>query len=263
MSGWAESGKDFEALPDKQWLTFRYDFDSNNEFYTVTVTYPDGKSVTGTTQHPFLRNGPVKEIRFVNILPQKSYTYVDDVVISYSNRISLANRTDFAPKATSTNAALAALVKNGKPMRAVANRMMLEFSPAVKINAVVLTPVKGYKLPDKITLRGRDNSGRWTELAKGAVIDPNTGYVQFKTLENVDRLELQFSGIASAAVGGLSVLAPAGTPQGKLDKLFAEKIEAEYKLPVYDRQYPGCDVGELTVINKAVRPCCRSYPLHQ
>ena len=261
--GWEESGKEFPTFPDKQWVTVRYDFDCSEEFYTTTVTYPDGKVVKGDVRHPFLNGGPLKEVRLINILPEKSFSYIDDVVISYSNKVDVNDRTDFALAATSVNKDLEALVRSGRTLELTGEPLTLEFSPAIKFNALLLTAASGAVLPEKVTLRARDNSGRWTQLAENAAVDPTTGYLQFPTLENADRLELQFDGTGKSALAGLKVLAPAGTPQGKLDKLLAEKIDAEYKLPVYDLQYPGCDKGELTIDNKSGKPMKLELRFHE
>ena len=102
--GW-ENNEGAPELPLEQWVAIRVNFDANRGFYTIDTALPGGKIHNGTTQFPFIVPGPVNEWHFLNILPQKNYAFVDDLLLTCDDSISLSGRTDFAPECTSGNAA--------------------------------------------------------------------------------------------------------------------------------------------------------------
>ena len=79
-SSWQKSA-DLPVIPADQWCKIQIKFNAAQNYYTISVTYPDGRTVAGATQYPCLAKGAVEELRFINILPQKSCAFVDDLKI--------------------------------------------------------------------------------------------------------------------------------------------------------------------------------------
>lgn len=245
---WEPSGKMAE-LPPNAWSRIRIEFNVNQQYYTVSATLPDGKTFQGTTQHPCLNGEPVSELRFVNILPQKSFVFVDNVSMNFDQSVSMDGRDDFAASATSTDPDFAAMLRDGKPFTPGNEPVEMEFSPPVKINAVKFTAAPGKSLPSGVKLRALNAGGHWIDLGENT-IDPETGgIVEFATTDKTVKLAMTFTSVPDAALTAIGVYSPVGTPQGTLDREWAKKLDAEYRLPVYDRQYSGCDRAELTLIN--------------
>ena len=78
---WENSNLD-SVIPTNQWLTCEVIFNKNSKSYTISIIPANGSKIIGKTNHPFLKNLPITEVRFFNILPQKSISLVDDFEIS-------------------------------------------------------------------------------------------------------------------------------------------------------------------------------------
>ena len=93
---WEACSKEMPNFPENQWVNVKIKVNVNQAYYTVSITMPDGKVYNGETQHPFLSKGNVTELRFVNILPQKTFAFVDDVKVYYDDKISMAGRDNYS-----------------------------------------------------------------------------------------------------------------------------------------------------------------------
>ena len=260
-SAW-EKNNDLPAFPPEKWCKLQVKFNANQGYYTINLIEPDGTKHEGTIQHPCLVNGAVEEIRFINILPQKSFAFVDDIKIFYDDNISMEGRDNFAPNASSINADFAALLKGEKPYAVTGKTVEMEFSPPVKIAAVLFKAAPGMSLPKTVSLKALNAGGHWLTIGNNLAIDPKTGLVEFKELPQITKLSLTFGGATGAVLSSLGVYSPLGTPQGQLDRDWAQKLDAEYDLPVYDQQYEGCDVALLTFVNHTDKPLPVTIDMH-
>lgn len=74
---WEDSGI-AGNFPVDQWVTCEIDFNSAAQNYVISFVMPDGKRKSGSVKHPFMDKLQVNEVRFLNILPQKSFSLIDD-----------------------------------------------------------------------------------------------------------------------------------------------------------------------------------------
>lgn len=256
---WEKCGDDMPVLPANTWVKVKIDVNCNQAYYTVSISLPDGKTYNGTTQHPFLNKGSVEELRFVNILPQKSFAFIDDVKMYYSDAISTAGRENYSAAATSTNADFESMLKGKGSWKVDGNTVEMEISPPVKINALLFS---GKKLPGKVTVKALNAGGHWMTVGNDMVI-PADGFLEFAELNQILKLTLQFKDFAGSALTALGVFSPVLPPQGELDRQWSKKLDAEYDLPVYDRQYDGCNVANLTFVNHTQAPLKIKVVMHE
>lgn len=247
--GW-QADDEMPVLPDKQWLGVRVNFDANRGFYTVDVIYPDGKTVKGSVQYPFLNLEPITEWRFVNILPQTCHTFVDDIKLTYDADVSLDGRDDFSGKASTRNKKFTAMLAGKDVYISKGETVELEL-PSAKLELLTIKTPAGKRKPAYVSARAQNAGSRWIELGKLPVNQSN-GAVVFEKIDQILKLQLQFP--TNSVISAVGIYSPAGTPQGELDRAWQKKLDAEYRLPVYDLQYAGCDVAEFTMVNHTENP---------
>jgi hypothetical protein len=241
--GWQPCGE-MQALPANQWVECKVLFNAMEKSYRPMIVSPDDKEKISANDFPFLTEGPFDEIRFINILPVGCYTFIDDVVVEMADAPTLTGRINLADDATSAHAGFARLLA-GEPFDALAGvPFEIEFSPEATIGALLITAKDDIVPP--VTLRALNSLGHWIEIGENLPFG-HGGYLQFKPLSKILKLSMQFS--AAATLTGCKVYPPAGPSHWAVHKAWADKLDAEYRLPVYDMQYAGHDKAELTLVN--------------
>ena len=257
---WEACSKNMPNFPENQWVNVKIKVNTNQAYYTVSITTPDGTVYAGETQHPLLNKGAVTELRFVNIMPQKSVAFVDDVKMYYEDKVSMAGRDNYAPEAYSSNSKFLNMLKGKGIYKVSAEIAELEISPPATINAVLFS---GKKLPKKVAIKALNAGGHWTTIGTDMPIDSKSGLVEFKELNQIVKLSFQFKDFVGASLSALGVYSPIKTPQGELDRNWAKKLDAEYDLPIYDQQYEGCNIANLTFVNHTKAPLSVNIAMHE
>ena len=242
--GWLPE-KTLPVLPVEQWLTIRIAFDYTNHCYRLAVVI-DGEERAGDVEYPVLADGVCNEIRFLNILPELCHSYIDDVVVTQADTPALAGRKLLNELASSPEVSLQQLLaeKPGTQCRVEAGRpAVIEFAPEAQVNALILGAIA--PLPP-VTVKALNLMGQWVELGKELKADSN-GFLIVPPTQKVTKLTLEFA--AATTLTACKVYSSLGAGQGALDKEFAAKLDAEYRLPVYDMQYKGHDRAQFTMVN--------------
>ena len=249
--GWL-GDQDLPALPVDEWFTFRLSFDSAARCYRLAFIDSTGLH-EGKAAYPVVIDGLCDEIRFINILPKGCHSFVDDIVITQGERPALAGRTFLNPRASATPPTLAALLAGQGQARhdaAPGAPVEIEVSPEADLGAVLLAAADNRPLP-KFSLKAMNSLGHWVALGDAFSCDAN-GFLALPPARKLVKLQITFA--APVVLAACRLYSPLAAGQGALDQEFARKLDAEYRLPVYDRQYPGHDRARLTLVNHTAQP---------
>lgn len=240
---WENCGKNI-IVPANTWIKIRVDFFANQHYYRVAMITPDGKILQGNTEYPMLKKSVLQDIRFINVLPQKSFTYVDNIKIFCDKKISMTGRKDLADHVICADKAFAGTVDGSKPVNVRNGQTAaLEFSSPVDISSLVLS---GKTLPEKISVTVLNSLGHEKTIADR--VDVKSGeLLNFDVSHMISRMRITFHG--NGRIEKLQILSPITPAQAELNKRWSEQLDAEYDLAVYDAQYPGCDQAVLTFVN--------------
>ena len=245
--GWMVD-KTLPAVPAGQWFTCRVNFNASERFYTIDIVTPDGKVAAGELPYPLLVDGVCDRVHFINILPVGCHSYVDDVVVTQADEPAVGNRTLLNPKASSPDAALAALLAGQEGASYAAKpgqSAVIEFAPEADVNALILKAAGGDALP-QVTVKALNLLGHWVDLGSGLSADAQ-GFLIVPPTQKITKLTLDFA--APVALAACRLYSPLSAGQGQLDMDFAKIVDAEYRLPVYDLQYDGHENAQLTFVN--------------
>ena len=245
--GWMPDSK-LPALPASQWFTCRVVFNAGERLYMLHIVTADGEEYIGEQIYPMTVDGVCDCVHFINILPVGCQSYIDDVLVTQSDEPALGNRTLLNPKASSPDAALSAVLsgKAGASYTARPNQSaVIEFSPEVDVNALILKTDQNAPLPT-VTVKALNLLGHWVDWGGGLSADEH-GVLIVPQTQKVTKLTLDFA--APVVLSACLIYSPLSAGQGKLDMDFAAKVDAEYRLPVYDLQYAGHDRAQLTFVN--------------
>ena len=244
--GWMQD-KSLPPVPANQWFTCRVVFNVGERLYSLDIVTADGRRVVGDQPYPIVIDGVCDCVHFINILPVGCQSYIDDVVVTQSDEPAVGNRTLMNSRASSSDAALAAVLRgqygaayDAKP----GQNAVIEFSPEADVNALILKTAHG-TLP-KVSLKALNLLGHWIDFGDSLSVDEQ-GFLVLPPTQKVTKLTLDFAAPTTLSV--CRIYSPLSAGQGKLDMDFAEKVDAEYRLPVYDLQYAGHDRAQLTFVN--------------
>ena len=241
--GWLEDGS-IPPLPSGQWVTCRIDFDCAEKCYRLNIATADGKHA-GTVNFPVVIDGLCDEVRFINILPDGCHSFIDDVRAVQSDQPILEGRRLLNANAASAEPSLAAVLagKDGAAYNVTPKTPVeIEFSPEAEVNALMMHCADG-AIP-QVSAKALNSLGHWIDLGKLA-FDANGFLVM--PCPKVVKLALEFA--EPATMTEFRIYSPLMAGQGNLDMAFSKKMDAEFRLPVYDRQYPGHERARFTLVN--------------
>ncbi|MBQ6470697.1 MAG: hypothetical protein IJJ33_01815, partial [Victivallales bacterium] len=212
--------------------------------YRLNIATADGNHA-GTVNFPVVIDGLCDEVRFINILPDGCHSFIDDVRAVQSEQPVLEGRRLLNANATSAEPSLAAVLarKEGAAYNVTPKvPTSIEFSPEAEVNAMVMHCANG-AIP-QVSAKALNSLGHWIDLERLA-FDAN-GFLVL-SCPKVVKLVLEFA--EPSIVTDFRIYSPLMAGQGNLDMAFSKKMDAEFRLPVYDQQYPGHERARLTMVN--------------
>ncbi len=248
-----KADKGLPMIAAGKWFVMRMRFDSASRCNRLALIDADGQLHAGEGEFPVVVDGLCDEVRFINILPQGGYSFIDDVVVTQADAPAMADRVVLNERASSPDAALAAVFsgKNGAQCAVgPGTPAVIEFSPAADLGAIMLQGADGRPLPP-VTVKALNFLGHWIELANAKELDAN-GLLMVPPTQKVTKLTLDFA--AAATLSSCSFYSPASKGQSVLNTDFAKKLDAEFRLPVYDLQYAGHERAQFTFVNHTEAP---------
>ena len=233
-------------LPADAWFTCRIRFDVCERVYMLEIVTPDGCEHRGEIPYPLAGNGVCDRVYFINILPIDCQSFIDDVIVTQSESPAVGSRKSLDGAASSPDAELAAVLA-GRSESVYAAKpgtsAVVEFAPEADVGGLVLQ--SSGALP-QISVTALNQMGHTLDLGKN--LTPSaSGFYLLPPTQKVRKIQLDFAAPAVLTACRFYSLPHAG--QGQLDQEFAAKVDAEYRLPVYDLQYPGHARAQLTFVN--------------
>lgn len=262
--GWDGSKKWAHAsgleIKPEAWNELVVDFSPNEKNYRVGIVDADGREHYAPMLYPLHGSGRLRGLRLTRQLPENNSYYLDELRIEVDDEPSTRGRKNVADQARISLSGerrpdIGTLCVDDPAAKAViepaAGRNLLEFEfvQNVTISGAVIISGEddGSRALGAFRLYALNALGHRTLLGERA--GGNRVVLEFKPEEKVTKLQLELLESSPVTLRGFRFLTPPGEGVHLLDERFGAMVSGEFRLPVYDGQYPTQRTANLLVVN--------------
>ncbi|MCK5801461.1 MAG: hypothetical protein KAI66_01450 [Lentisphaeria bacterium] len=244
-----------QKTPLDTWFCCRLRFDVFQKLYWLTIsTDKDGN--TESDAFPFVAQGPVKALQFLNMPPAGNFVTIDDIEVRYEKGFAstVSNRRNCALGATLSDKSLTPINDQDPETGITLDSEQAEFRMELKTDAPASMIRIHSGRPDgsgklgACRIRGLNASGQFPELvslkASKRTAANDAVYAEYafhpEVLNSLDIAVYAEPGSKDLFLREIEIYSPPILPGSVLRAKFAEKVHGEFRLPVYEDQKVAC-----------------------